>query len=229
MGWRNWVWSGSNAGRNAETKQCDEEQRGSASATVAGPLASNGPIPAAPMASEDLPFEINIIDESGNGFGFDLDPATVAKPLAITSGVLFSLGALAGVPMGVAMGRSTEEKSKVKPTVGGALFAARAFLYGTLLCGAFGAVSMYATARYYDVWAWEEFGDVMRDVVPRKRDEIETTVAPLLASVREGATEGLPGPTEKAKDWFGESRVGIYIRGQIEEATTLEYDDERAK
>lgn len=226
MSWRSWIWA--NSGERGEsdahhgqpdTSACPEE---SASSTLVSP---GGAVNAPSSETEDAPFELNIIDESGEGFGFELNPATVAKPLAITSGVLFGFGAIAGIPMGIAMGRTAEDKNKVKPTMGGAMFATRAFLYGTLLCGAFGAVSMYATARYYNVWTWQEFGEVMRHVVPQKREGIESTMSPLLSSVREGAAEGLPGPTEKAKDWFGQSKMGIYIRNQIEEATNVDEDE----
>jgi hypothetical protein len=167
-------------------------------------------------------FEFAIIDESGEGFGFDLDPDTVGRPLALASLGLFSVGALAGIPAGIAMGRAGEESSsssKARPTLGGALFALRAFAYGTALCGALGAAGAYAVARHYDAWTWAEFGRVMREVVPRKREGIEGAVVPWLDSVRAGAEDGLPGPTARARDRFAESRVGTYIRTQIEEAT----------
>lgn len=174
-------------------------------------------------ADEDVDFEFAIIDESGEGWGFDLDPETVARPLAMASLGLFTAGALAGVPAGLALGRTANDdsggKNKPRPTLGGALFALRAFVAGTALCAGAGAAAAYATAWKYDAWTWREFGAVMRDVVPKKREEIEGTVGPLLGSVRGAAADGLPGPTARAKDRFGESRIGQYIRAQIEEAT----------
>jgi hypothetical protein len=185
-------------------------------------------------ASDDANTEIfTIMDESGVGWGFDLDPATVARPLAIASGVLFSLGMLAGIPAGLALGRTEESTTSVgtgckpvRPTAGGAWMAFRAFACGTLLCGACGAAATYATAYYYDAWTWDEFGRVMRDVIPGKRDRIESTITPWLDPVRSGAAEGLPGPVSRARDRFGESRIGIYLRTQIEQAAANVVDDE---
>jgi hypothetical protein len=169
-----------------------------------------------------------IIDETGEGWGFDLDPATVMKPLAITSAALFGFGMLAGIPAGLALGRSEEAagpehlgKPKPRPTVGSALFAFRAFLYGTLLCGTCGAAAAYATAYYYDVWTWRDFGAVMRRVVPKRRESIDNALSPLLNRMRRSASETLPGPMNTARDRFGDSRLGIYIRGRIEKAVTV--------
>lgn len=174
---------------------------------------------------EDANFEFAIIDESGEGWGFDLDPDTVARPLAMVSLGLFTAGALAGVPAGLALGRTANDdsggKNKPRPTLGGALFALRAFVAGTALCAGAGAAAAYVVAWKYDAWTWSEFGAVMRDVVPKKRDDIEGAVGPLLGSVRGAAADGLPGPTARAKDRFGESRIGQYIRTQIEEATQV--------
>lgn len=172
---------------------------------------------------EGADFEFAIIDESGDGWGFDLDPETVARPLAMASLGLFTAGALAGVPAGLALGRTANDdsggKNKPRPTLGGALFALRAFVAGTALCAGVGAAAAYATAWRYDAWTLSEFGAVMRDVVPKKREEIEGAVGPLLGCVRGAAADGLPGPTARAKDRFGESRIGQYIRAQIEAAT----------
>jgi hypothetical protein len=169
-----------------------------------------------------------IIDETGEGWGFDLDPGTVMKPLAITSAALFGFGILAGIPAGLALGRSEDAagpehlgKPKPRPTVGSALFALRAFLYGTLLCGTCGAAAAYATAYYYDVWTWRDFGAVMRRVVPKRRESIDNALSPLLNRMRRSASETLPGPMNTARDRFGDSRLGIYIRGGIEKAVTV--------
>lgn len=186
------------------------------------PSASPPPSSLVTAEGEDSPFEFVIIDESGEGWGFDLNPDTVARPLAMASLGLFTVGALAGIPAGLALGRSADDsggKNKPRPTLSGALFALRAFATGTALCAGLGAGVAYATAWRYDAWTWREFGAVMRDVVPKKREEIEGAVGPLLGSVRGAAADGLPGPTARAKDRFGESRIGQYIRAQIEEAT----------
>lgn len=212
------------------------------SADQSSALPPSPPQPASPTAAsaeestfsvdDESPFELSIIDESGEGWGFELDPETIARPLAMTSLGLFSVGALAGIPAGLALGRTADDsggKNKPRPTLGGALFAVRAFAAGTALCGAVGAAAAYATAWHYDAWTWTDFGAVMRDVVPRRMDTIEGAVGPLLGSVRKGATDGLPGPTARAKDRFAESRIGKYIRAQIEEATrdlANEGDDE---
>lgn len=84
---------------------------------------------------EDELFQI--IDESGEGLGFDLTPETLAKPFAIGAASLFTLGMMAGIPFGLALGRSQEAKGsskKVAPTMGGVKFAATTFGLGTLLC-----------------------------------------------------------------------------------------------
>jgi hypothetical protein len=181
-----------------------------------------------PDTGEEL---FSVIDETGEGWGFDLEPATVIKPLAITSAALFGFGLLAGIPAGLALGQTEEAhgpgnrgRAKLRPTPAGAFFALRAFTYGTLLCGTCGAAAAYATAYYYDAWTWQDFGSVMRRVVPQRRDAIDSTLSPLLNRMRRGASENLPGPMNRARDRFGESRIGIYIRHQIESAVTIPDD-----
>jgi hypothetical protein len=172
-----------------------------------------------------------IIDESGEGWGFELEPATVIKPLAMASAALFGFGMLAGIPAGIAIGQieegpasSNRSGRKLKPTAGGVFFAFRAFVYGTLLCGAFGATAAYATAYYYDTWTWKDFGDAMRVVVPKRRLALENAVTPWLEALRRGASERLPEPISRARDRFGDSRVGIYIKNKIERSTEVEVD-----
>jgi hypothetical protein len=175
----------------------------------------------------------SIVDEAGEGWGFDLDPATVVRPLAITSVMLFSLGMLAGIPAGITLGRSEEASSatpnmgkNIKPTASCVWLAFRAFAYGTILCGACGAAATYATANYYDAWTWDEFGRVMRDVVPGKRETMEKSIAPWLEPVRVAAAGRLPGPVSHMKDRFCESRLGIYVRTRVENAAAAAVDDD---
>jgi hypothetical protein len=182
-----------------------------------------------PGLEEEL---FTVIDETGEGWGFDLEPATVIKPLAIASAALFGFGMLAGIPAGLALGQTEEApspenrgKTNHRPTPAGAFFALRAFTYGTLLCGTCGAAAAYATAYYYDAWTWHDFGAVMRRVVPKKRDAIDNRLSPLLDRMRRGATENLPGPMNRARDRFGESRIGMYIKHQIESAVTVPDDE----
>lgn len=178
---------------------------------------SPAPSPTPPPTDD---FEVSIIDESGTGF--DLSPSAVAGPLAATAGTLFALGIFAGVPAGIAMGRAGEDgkNAKLRPSMGGAFFALRAFAYGTALCGATGAAAVYATAWYCDAWTWQDFGGVMRRVVPGTKGRMEDRLRPVLDRVRDGAESGLPGPVGKARDRFGDSFVGKYIKGKIENATT---------
>lgn len=168
--------------------------------------------------SEEL---VAIMDETGEGWGFDLDPKTVAKPFALISGGLFAIGLLAGVPAGIALGRSEESSGRknLKPTAGGMWLATKAFAYGTLLCGAMGAAATYATAYYYDAWTWEEFGTAMRNIVPRKKQKLEQQCSPFLNVLRNGATDSLLGPTSRAKEWLSQTSLGNYIRSRIDESS----------
>lgn len=75
----------------------------SVAAAAAAPPAAPPPLVA---DADDEPGLFAIIDETGEGWGFELTPSTVAKPLAILGGVLFAVGAMAGVPAGLALGRS---------------------------------------------------------------------------------------------------------------------------
>ncbi|GAB0494708.1 hypothetical protein MMPV_006004 [Pyropia vietnamensis] len=72
-----------------------------------------------PEAEEQDAGLFTIIDESGEGWGFELTPSTVAKPLALLGGFLFAVGAMAGVPAGIALGRSAaaaEDKAAAPPS-----------------------------------------------------------------------------------------------------------------
>lgn len=171
-----------------------------------------------------------IIDESGEGFGFDITLETMARPIAIVAGTLFGVGMLAGVPLGIAMGRATEEgkgtgKNKPKPTFEGLKFAAKTFTYGTLLCGAFGVAGFFGMKWYYQVESFEEFGRVMKVVVPEHRQSMENGLGPLLGRIRSDVGESLPAPFERFRDRFAQSRAGIWIREQIESSTVVEDED----
>lgn len=85
------------------------------------PAAAADTVPFAPPpeAEEQDAGLFTIIDESGEGWGFELTPSTVAKPLAMLGGTLFAVGAMAGVPAGIALGRSAaaaEDRAAAPPS-----------------------------------------------------------------------------------------------------------------
>lgn len=163
-----------------------------------------------------------IIDETGEGFGFDLTPEALATPLAIGSGALFGLGMMAGVPFGLAMGRVQEgdkkgvKGAKVRPSLEGLKFAATTFGLGTLLCGAMGVAGFYGIKQYYKVESFEEFGRVMKTSVPVKRDRMETGLKPVLDKLRQNAGDSLPAPMQKMRERFERSRFGIWLKEQVD-------------
>ncbi|PXF43797.1 hypothetical protein BWQ96_06418 [Gracilariopsis chorda] len=181
-------------------------------------------------AERDIPEGelFQIIDETGEGFGFDLTPETLAKPFAIGAVSLFTLGMMAGIPFGLAMGRSQETKGsskKITPTMGGIRFAATTFGLGTLLCSMMGAAGFYGIKTYYHVNSFEEFGRVMRETVPDRRAEMEKGLAPVLAFVRKNAGENLPGPMKSFRDWFHVTRLGKWIKRQVDSSVTTSDQD----
>lgn len=223
------------------------------------------------MAEEEDAGLFAIIDESGEGWGFELTPSTVAKPLALLGGVLFAVGAMAGVPAGIALGRSAaaaEDKAPVPPPskaglvggrgaggvassapvviasagakppaapsaaraeLSGALFAAKAFGLGTLLCMTGGAVAVYATHWSLGVNSIEEFAAVMREAVPRRREALEGTLAPMVGGLRGAAGGALPPVFDRARERFQASAAGRWVRTHLESAVTIvDADDEAA-
>lgn len=174
----------------------------------------------APVDNEDSTTELfQIIDETGQGWGFELDPATVSRPLAMLTGGLFGLGMLAGIPAGLMVGRSQLEQDggkKVRPSLSGFFFAARAFMYGTALCGAMGAAGVYAVRWYYDAESFEEFGEAMRTTLPKRRQEMENGLGPAITRVRAMASESLPAPLARARERFRRSRAGVWVRSHFE-------------
>lgn len=172
-----------------------------------------------------------IIDESGEGFGFDLTPSVLARPLAIGTLSLFGVGMLTGIPMGLAMGRSEETGKKikggtrVKPSLEGLKFAASTFGLGSLLCTSIGIAGFYAIKSYYAVDSFEQFGHIMRESVPVKYSEIESTLSPVLRKVRKSAGDTLPAPMYRLRDRFANSRLGRYIQTQVESSVTILDDD----
>lgn len=165
-----------------------------------------------------------IIDETGEGFGFELTPQVLAKPLAIGSAGLFSLGMLAGVPFGLAMGRTQDDgkgMKKVRPSLDGLKFAATTFGLGTLLCGAMGVAGFYGLKWYYQVETFEEFGEAMRKAVPERRNEMETGLGPILDRVRRNAAHSLPGPMRSLQERFHDSWLGKYIKEQVETSLVI--------
>lgn len=51
--------------------------------------------------------------------------------------------------------------------------AGKAFLYGTLLCGATGALAVFAVCSYMDVWSVAEFSRRMKQIVPQQQQRFE--------------------------------------------------------
>lgn len=195
------------------------------------------------LASEGF---FNIIDESGEGFGFDLTPETMVRPVMIGTATLFGVGMLAGVPLGIAMGRSAEEssgstklsssisatastgaKQPVRPSMDGLKFAASTFGLGTLLCASMGVAGFYAIKSYYGVNSFEEFGHVMRTtVVPARRHQMESSLAPALNSLSQAAGDNLPTPVSRAQERFGGSRFGKWIKRLVDDSVTIVPDDD---
>lgn len=175
-----------------------------------------------------------IIDETGEGFGFELTPEALMKPIAIGSLTLFGVGMLAGVPFGLAMGRVDDSGSKgakagkARPTMGGLKFAATTFGLGTLLCGAMGFAGFHGVKWYYDVNSFEEFGQVMKRVIPMRKNEMETGLKPMLDIVRSKAGESLPGPMRRMSDKFSNSRFGIWMREKVDESLIIDDNSNEA-
>lgn len=232
---------------------------------VHSPSAAADTAPSAPppVVEEEDAGLFSIIDESGEGWGFELTPSTVAKPLALLGGVLFAVGAMAGVPAGIALGRSaaaTEDKaaapsptpaglvggrggggatpsppavvasagakppaapSAARAELSGALFAAKAFGLGTLLCMTGGAVAVYATHWSLGVNSIEEFATVMREAVPRRREALEGALAPVVGGLRGAAGGALPPVFERARERFQASAAGRWVRTHLESAVTI--------
>lgn len=180
--------------------------------------------PAMSGSSEEL---FQIIDESGEGFGFDLTPDTLAKPIMIGTATLFGVGMLAGIPLGFAMGRAEETGkgakgvTKVRPSLDGIKFAATTFGLGTLLCASMGAVAFYGVKQYYQVESFEQFGQVMRETVPAHRMEMEQTLSPVLDSVRRSAGDNLPASMQNLRRRFEHSRFGRWIKSQVDASVTI--------
>lgn len=193
---------------------------------VAGSVnsASDSGTVAQPGESEEL---FQIIDESGEGFGFDLTPEVLARPLAIGTASLFGIGMLAGIPLGLAMGRSEDTGkgikggTRVKPSMEGVKFAATTFGLGTLLCASMGAVGFYTIKSYYQVESFEEFGRVMRKAVPERRSEMESSLSPVLDTVRKSAGDNLPVPMHRLRERFSNSRFGNWIKRQVASSVTI--------
>lgn len=179
-------------------------------------------------ASEEL---FRIVDETGEGFGFDLTPQVLAKPLAIGTGVLFSFGMLAGIPFGLALGRTQDDgkgikPAKVRPTLDGVKFAATTFGLGTLLCGVMGIAGFYGLKWYYKAETFEDFGKAMKQAVPARRLEMERRLKPILDKVRTNAGNSLPGPVHKLRVHFHQSRFGMWLKEQIDLSATVDKDSE---
>lgn len=178
----------------------------------------------------------NVIDESGEGFGFDLTPENLFRPILIGTASLFGVGMLTGIPIGIAMGRSSEESNTRTTTIAskqgtkppprasfeGLKFAATTFGLGSLLCASMGVAGFYAVKTYYGVDSFEQFGHIMRsDVVPNRRKQMEDRLLPLLRSVRQTAGDTLPGPVRRLQKRFEGSRFGRWIKKQVDESVNI--------
>lgn len=177
-------------------------------------------------ASEEL---FSIIDETGEGFGFDLTPQALAKPLAIGTGALFSFGMLAGIPFGLALGRTQDDgrsikQAKVRPSLDGVKFAATTFGLGTLLCGAIGVAGFYGLKWYYKAETFEDFGMAMRQAAPARRLDMERGLKPILDKVGKKAGDSLPGPMYRMRERFHQSRFGTWLKEQIDLSATVDED-----
>ncbi len=165
-----------------------------------------------------------IIDETGEGWGFDLTPAVVMRPLASISATFLGLGMLAGIPAGLWVGRnqlsSDGAKKKVRPTAEGFLFATKAFACGTALCGALGVAGFYTLRWYYSAETFEDFGREMRVVIPQRRAELENGLGPAVSQIRILARESLPAPLARLREKFEKSRTGVWLREQVANAST---------
>lgn len=176
-----------------------------------------------------------IIDETGEGFGFDLTPQTLMRPIAIGTSALFGVGMLAGIPLGVAMGRAQENDrrgvkgGKPRPTMAGLKFAASTFGLGTLLCGAMGVAGFYGLKWYYEAETFEDFGKAMKKSLPARRREIEVGLQPILDKVRNSAGGSLPGPMRRLQDRFHQSRLGIWMKEQVDASVTMMNDNVQAE
>lgn len=180
-----------------------------------------------------------IIDESGEGFGFELTPEALIRPILIGTGTLFGVGMLAGVPIGIAMGRSAEDsgrrgsgtkvvgKSPPRPSLDGLKFAATTFGLGTLLCASVGLVSFYSVKRYYQVETFEEFGQIMRKSIPNRRSQMESGLTPILESVRQTAGDGMPTFAQRWQRRIEHSRLGRWIKKQVDESVNIIASDEQ--
>lgn len=234
------------------------------SAHAPAAAADTAPSAPPPVAEEEDAGLFSIIDESGEGWGFELTPSTVAKPLALLGGVLFAVGAMAGVPAGIALGRSAAaaednavappptpaglagrrggggvtpsppavvasagaKPSAARAELSGVLFAAKAFGLGTLLCMTGGAAAVYATHWSLGVNSIEDFAAVMREAVPRRREALEDTLAPVVGGLRGAAGGALPPVFDRARDRFQASGVGRWVRTHLESAVTIVDADE---
>lgn len=178
----------------------------------------------AAMSSDGNEELFQIIDETGEGWGFELKPGVVARPLASISATFLGLGMLAGIPAGLWVGRnqlsSEGAKQKVRPTAEGFFFATKAFACGTALCGALGVAGFYTLRWYYDAETFEDFGRAMRVVIPRRRAEIEGGLGPTVDLIRARARESLPAPLARLREKFESSRTGMWLREQVASAST---------
>lgn len=190
-----------------------------------------------PEHPTDLPSGelFQIIDESGKGLGFDLTPSALAKPMLIGSASLFGVGMLAGVPLGIAMGRAEETGKKLKgvtrvrPSLDGIKFAATSFGLGTLLCATMGVGAFYGTKWHYQVETFEQFGNIMRKTVPARRADMEKSLSPVLNSVRQSAGDNLPVPMLRLREYFKSSRLGRWIKHQVDTSVNITNDTDHSE
>lgn len=191
------------------------------------------PQPATPSDHHENFF--HIIDETGEGFGFELTPEALAKPLAIGTSAMFGIGMLAGVPLGLFMGRADEgqgkrlKSAKPIPTFEGLKFAATTFGLGTLLCGAMGVAGFYGLKSYFQVDSFQQFGQAMRKAVPERRSEMEKGLAPILDTLRRNAGDNLPQPMRRLQQRFLSTRFGKWIKNQVDMSVIVKDESQPEK
>lgn len=166
-------------------------------------------------SEEDVHFEnspfLKQFDEEGE---FD---ASQYAPYMFAAGVtLFAVGGAAGVPMGLALGRTVDKdrkvgkRKKLKPTVSGVKLAGSALLIATCLNVAVAAAGVTWFSWYTGAKNPKEAGDVLRRWTGRMRDGVLDNVG---GSVKrfEKVGESVSGSVESGVGQVSQSRVGAYF------------------
>eukprot|EP00871_Galdieria_phlegrea_P000977 jgi/Galph1/1880/GphlegSOOS_G576.1 len=142
-----------------------------------------------------------------------IKPKDYAKPFFYGGLCLFTAGLAAGA---VVSSRTTPPEEKKADVLAaraeGFRLASKALLYGTCLCGVFGAIGIYSIHRFCNVNSTEEFVDKLRIWVPQKRQSMESTFQPILNSIRETGTNTVTHHFERWQSSFRTSKSGQWFR-----------------